>query len=100
MSRPGSRPGRINTKGQHPAAGQMDQSSLSFASCVEVATLPDGMIGIRNSKDSEGPVLRFTPGEWNAFLAGALRGEFDQAGRTPSGITSDSGHEAPKWPRA
>lgn len=59
------------------------KSSLSFANgnCVEVATLPDGMIGIRNSRDSEGPVLRFTPGEWNAFLAGALRGEFNQAGR-------------------
>jgi Domain of unknown function (DUF397) len=59
------------------------KSSLSFANgnCVGMATLPDGMIGIRNSKDAEGPVLRFTPGEWNAFLAGALRGEFDQAGK-------------------
>jgi hypothetical protein len=59
------------------------KSSLSFANgnCVEIATLPDGMIGIRNSKDPEGPVLRFTPGEWDAFLGGMLRGEFDQAGR-------------------
>ena len=59
------------------------KSSASFANgnCVEVATLADGMIGIRNSNDSEGPVLRFTRGEWNAFLAGALRGEFDRAGR-------------------
>jgi hypothetical protein len=59
------------------------KSSLSFANgnCVEVGTLPDGMIGVRDSKNPEGPVLRFTPGEWNAFLAGALRGEFDQASR-------------------
>jgi hypothetical protein len=58
------------------------KSSLSFANgnCVEVATLPDGMIGIRNSKDAEGPVLRFTPDEWNAFLGGVLRGEFGHAG--------------------
>jgi hypothetical protein len=59
------------------------KSSLSFANgnCVEIAALPDGMIGIRDSKDPQGPVLRFTRGEWNAFLAGAQRGEFDQAGR-------------------
>ena len=59
------------------------KSSLSFANgnCVEIATLADDMIGIRDSKDPQGPVLRFTRGEWNAFLAGAQRGEFDQAGR-------------------
>jgi Domain of unknown function (DUF397) len=37
-------------------------------------------LGIRNSKDPDGPVLRFTPGEWDAFLSGTLAGEFDQAG--------------------
>jgi len=59
------------------------KATASFANgnCVEVATLPDGMVGIRNSKDPDGPVLRFTPGEWDAFLAGALAGEFDQAAR-------------------
>jgi hypothetical protein len=59
------------------------KSSFSFANgnCVEVAALPDGMIGIRDSKNPDGPVLRFTPGEWDAFLAGALAGEFDQPGR-------------------
>jgi hypothetical protein len=59
------------------------KSSLSFSNgnCVQVATLPDGMIGIRNSKHPDGPVLRFTPDEWKAFLAGPLCGEFDEAGR-------------------
>ena len=59
------------------------KSFLSFANgnCVEVADLPDGMVGIRNSRDSDGPVLRFTPDEWAAFLAGARRGEFDRLGR-------------------
>jgi hypothetical protein len=62
---------------------QWVKSSHSFANgnCVEIATLPDGMIGIRDSKNPDGPVLRFTPDEWNVFLAGALRGEFDHAGR-------------------
>jgi hypothetical protein len=58
------------------------KSSLSFANgnCVEVANLPTGEIGVRDSKDSEGPVLRFTPGEWHAFLGGVRNGEFDSFG--------------------
>ena len=58
------------------------KSSLSFANgnCVEVADLPDGTVGIRNSRDSDGPALRFTSDEWVAFLAGARRGEFDTLG--------------------
>jgi Domain of unknown function (DUF397) len=56
------------------------KSSLSFSNsnCVEVASLPDDEIGVRDSKDVEGPVLRFTPGEWNAFLGGVRNGEFDR----------------------
>jgi Domain of unknown function (DUF397) len=59
------------------------KSSLSFSNgnCVEVASLPDGEIGVRNSRDLEGPVLRFTPDEWHAFLGGARAGEFDRFGR-------------------
>ena len=59
------------------------KSSLSFANgnCVEVASLPGDQIGIRDSKDSEGPVLRFTPDEWDAFLGGVRNGEFDKFGR-------------------
>ncbi len=56
------------------------KSSLSFSNgdCVEVANLPGGGIGVRDSKDPEGPVLRFTPGEWHAFIGGARNGEFDR----------------------
>lgn len=59
------------------------KSSLSFSNgnCVEVASLPDGGIGVRNSRDSAGPVLRFTPDEWHAFLGGVRNGEFDDFGR-------------------
>jgi hypothetical protein len=59
------------------------KSSLSFSNsnCVEVASLPDGGVGVRDSKDPSGPVLRFTPGEWHAFLGGARNGEFDRFGR-------------------
>jgi len=59
------------------------KSSLSFSNsnCVEVASLPNGGVGVRDSKDPSGPVLRFTPGEWHAFLGGARTGEFDQFGK-------------------
>jgi Domain of unknown function (DUF397) len=54
------------------------KSSLSFANgdCVEVAVLPDGRIGVRDSKDTKGPVLRFTSSEWEAFIGGVHNGEF------------------------
>jgi hypothetical protein len=56
------------------------KSSLSFSNgnCVEVAGLTDGGIGVRNSRDPEGGMLRFTPDEWRAFLGGARNGEFDR----------------------
>jgi len=47
-----------------------------------VADLPDGGIGVRNSRDPGGLVLRFTPDEWHAFIGGARKGEFDSFGRT------------------
>jgi hypothetical protein len=59
------------------------KSSLSFSNgnCVEVANLSGDTVGVRNSRDPEGPVLRFTPDEWHAFLGGARNGEFDSFGR-------------------
>ena len=59
------------------------KSSLSFANgnCVEVSDQPGGAIGVRNSRDSEGAVLRFTPDEWHAFLGGVRKGEFDDFGK-------------------
>jgi len=55
------------------------KSSLSLANgnCVEVAGLDGDRIGVRNSRDITGPVLRFTPDEWRAFLGGVRNGEFD-----------------------
>jgi hypothetical protein len=55
------------------------KSSLSFANsnCVEAARLTDGQIGVRDSKDPHGGILRFTPAEWSAFLGGVRNGEFD-----------------------
>ncbi|MBT2233438.1 DUF397 domain-containing protein [Nonomuraea sp. NEAU-A123] len=50
--------------------------SGSGDNCVEVAVLPDGGQAVRDSKEPDGPVLTFTPGEWDAFIKGAKDGEF------------------------
>ena len=46
------------------------KSSLSLANgnCVEVADPRQGGIAVRDSMDPGGPVLRFGPDEWHAFL--------------------------------
>lgn len=58
------------------------KSSLSFANgnCVEVTDLSSGEVGVRNSRNPGGPVLRFTPDEWHAFIGGVREGEFDDFG--------------------
>lgn len=77
-SRLGDRPERSSEAGL-----SWIKSSFSFSNsnCVEVASLPHGGVGVRDSKDPSGPVLRFTPGEWQAFLGGAHNGEFDHFGK-------------------
>jgi len=68
----------------HLSGPRWIKSSLSFANgdCVEVASLPDGRIGVRDSKDTAGPILQFTTAEWHAFLGGARNGEFDHLAAT------------------
>jgi len=48
------------------------------ANCVEFA-VADRTIGVRDSKDSTGPVLEFTPVDWTSFVDGAKLGCFDSA---------------------
>lgn len=55
------------------------QRSVHNGDCVEVAFLESGQIAVRDSKNQAGPVLTFTPSEWDAFVAGAKDGEFDRA---------------------
>lgn len=35
--------------------------------CVEIAKLPDDGVAVRDSKDPDGPVLRFNAEAWKAF---------------------------------
>lgn len=53
------------------------RSDNNGGACVEVAITPN-LIGVRDTKDQgNGPVLTFTPAEWNAFIGGAKDGEFN-----------------------
>lgn len=52
-------------------SGSQDNSE-----CVEVAALADGGRAVRDSKTPDGDVLRFTAGEWVAFVKGVHAGEF------------------------
>lgn len=51
-------------------------ASAGNGQCVEAAPVGGG-VAVRDSKDPTGPVLRFTPEEWQVFLVGAKAGEFD-----------------------
>jgi hypothetical protein len=63
---------------------QMDLSTVRWQKspdsgvngCVEVGFV-DGQIAVRDSKDRQGPVLIFTPHEWETFLAWARNGGAD-----------------------
>jgi Domain of unknown function (DUF397) len=42
-----------------------------------VADLCGGEIGVRNGRDADGSIIRFTPDDWHAFIGGVRNGEFD-----------------------
>lgn len=45
--------------------------------CVEIAWFDAGRVGVRDSKNSTGPTLIFTPGQWDAFTACVTDGAFE-----------------------
>jgi hypothetical protein len=70
------------TEGQPGPFDEDDFGDLS-ESRVEVAIEEgskegsDYVITMRDGSKPDGPVLRFTPAEWDAFVAGVRDGEFD-----------------------
>jgi hypothetical protein len=45
-------------------------SGSNGGTCVEVADNLPGVIAVRDSKDPDGPVLRFSRSDWSAFVVG------------------------------
>jgi hypothetical protein len=58
------------------ATWRKSTKSQQSGQCVELAKV-DGVIGVRDSKEPNGPMLVFTVEEIGAFLDGATNGEFD-----------------------
>jgi hypothetical protein len=59
-------------------------STSAGGECVEVAFSLPGTVPVRDSKDPQGAVLRFSPSPWTAFVGGLRRGDGpvpDQEGR-------------------
>ena len=56
--------------------------SFSNGNCVEVAVLPGGKVGLRDSQDPDGPDLRFTRKQFGAFIGGTA-GKAGAAGGKP-----------------
>lgn len=53
--------------------------SASNGNCVEVASMVTGVV-VRDSKDPNGPVLRFSTEAWQGFIEGVRTGAFDRPG--------------------
>ncbi len=53
------------------------RSTGNGGSCVE-ARRRAGLIEVRNSKNPDGGTVSFTVEEWDSFLDGAKKGEFDR----------------------
>ncbi|WP_280245391.1 DUF397 domain-containing protein [Nocardia abscessus] len=62
-----------------PAGAEWFKSSYSGGDkeCVEVAFLPNNLVGVRDSKNLSGAALVFTSRDWSAFVAVARRDGFD-----------------------
>jgi Domain of unknown function (DUF397) len=70
-----------NRRSAVDSCGTWIKSSLSSynGNCVEVAGLTGDRIRVRDSNDPRGAVLNFTPAEWDAFIGGVHKGEFDRS---------------------
>lgn len=54
------------------------QASNSGEGCVEISHLPDGGVAVRHSKSPEDTVVAYSAWEWDCFIDGAKKGEFDR----------------------
>ena len=57
--------------------GWQKSSFCSTQSCIEVYFYGDGVVGVRNQKNSHDFATLSSREEWAAFIAGVKAGEFD-----------------------
>jgi hypothetical protein len=59
------------------AVWRKSSRSAADGDCVEIVVGRD-VVAVRDSKDPDGVVLRFSGEEWRAFIRGVQRGVFDR----------------------
>lgn len=80
--------------GPAPQAARWVKSTRSGptgGNCVEVASLGDGRIAVRNSRHPAGATLLFGREEWAAFVAALARRRAPAEGGNPSSSHSRAG---------
>ncbi|WP_227980003.1 DUF397 domain-containing protein [Nocardia spumae] len=55
-------------------------ASNPSGNCVTVAELENGDVAVAHSAAPNGMAITYTPSEWDAFLDGVRKGEFDRQG--------------------
>ena len=74
-----------------PAASAGDNGN----GCIEVAFLPDGTVGVRDTKDRTRPALAVSPpAAWAAFLTATRTGRFTPLTLTPARSVISCGDNA------
>jgi hypothetical protein len=75
----------MNDLPPYPTADELANATWHKASksstsngCVEIAHVGDDWTAVRDSKNPGREPLLFTPHEWDCFLDGALKGEFNR----------------------
>jgi hypothetical protein len=65
--------------GNYPAWRKSTRSGTQEGDCVEVANLSSlsGNVGVRDSKDPEGPRLIFDAADWGAFTRRVKSSDYD-----------------------
>lgn len=73
----GDAPGKPrSTNRGAPPVWRKSTKSIANGQCIEIATLLNGRLGVRDSVDKAGPTAAFAPNVWRTFLTGVKNGDF------------------------
>ena len=68
----------MSTPAEHGTRWRKSSHSGGQGACVEIAGPSAGAVAVRDSKDPDGPQLRFSSEAWNAFASAVAAGAFGE----------------------